>query len=836
MIVTDETEVSLGISTYMSPHVPGFSAISKARFSDFLVHEVGLDGRVARLTCLEPKVVAEASSSSSAAAAAAVALEDKETSSMKDAEENGDHASVKTNEATSTASNSDKDKEGKRKRTSEEQDGPEDERGIKKPALDGDAVAGTTTTTTTTSTSAAKTPAESKHVDETKSPDWATIQQELEALLLTTSSLCSNGKNDADDEKAAAAAEAALLSQRVVTFLQTTTDAIATATTADLKQMMMVKNKNTDADADQDQIIKFVSIVVSSSTTTKGNRSSSGSNNKDKTKISNANDPNKTAAASDEKEFRRKLHHWIRSRLDFCARADTADVVDTSYNDDTDGVTKEKKVHKVIRIWHKAFERQMPTWKTFEKYNHHCDNKNSNNSSYANRKRDNVDKLPYLRFVLYKENMDTGAALFQLQRRFADALGNGGRGGRGGGRGGCGGRNGGRSNNKFQQSSLRIGHAGMKDKRGVTSQFITVPTCQTNMYALTRMCNTSYNNSNSRNHNSNYFGAAGQALLRVGDFEFVPEELRLGRLQGNHFDIVLRNVQVPPPSNTASSSSSSSSCSYQEMLQKAVNALKRHGFINYFGLQRFGKHHDTHLTGIAIVKGDYATAIDIILRPKPGMEENESVSRARIQWQERFHKLDAETASTTAASGSDGKDGNNDDMARQHATAEQECAKNIVNCFNRSFQSSEVTVLHSLIQYPCDYERAFMSLNKTMRMMFLHALQSFLWNHVASLRIQQGYNQLNNNVGITTCRTGNAAANDEQCCHEVLVGDLVLLDCSVEATTIETTATAETSFEPPPPAPFSSSSSHNRKDSSFRIPAVHVVTAEDVTAKRKSPF
>jgi len=35
----DPTEVSLGISCYRSSTTAGFSAVSKARFSDFVVHE-----------------------------------------------------------------------------------------------------------------------------------------------------------------------------------------------------------------------------------------------------------------------------------------------------------------------------------------------------------------------------------------------------------------------------------------------------------------------------------------------------------------------------------------------------------------------------------------------------------------------------------------------------------------------------------------------------------------------------------------------------------------------------------------------------------------------------
>jgi hypothetical protein len=38
-----DTEVLLGIGTYRTPSVPGFSGVVKGRFSDFVVHEVILE-------------------------------------------------------------------------------------------------------------------------------------------------------------------------------------------------------------------------------------------------------------------------------------------------------------------------------------------------------------------------------------------------------------------------------------------------------------------------------------------------------------------------------------------------------------------------------------------------------------------------------------------------------------------------------------------------------------------------------------------------------------------------------------------------------------------------
>merc|ERR1740124_1479246 len=52
--------------------------------------------------------------------------------------------------------------------------------------------------------------------------------------------------------------------------------------------------------------------------------------------------------------------------------------------------------------------------------------------------------------------------------------------------------------------------------------------------------------------------------------------------------------------------------------------LMRVGFIKYFGMQRFGKFLDTHEVGIAVLKGDFQKACDIIMRVKPGDSENEN--------------------------------------------------------------------------------------------------------------------------------------------------------------------------------------------------------------------
>jgi hypothetical protein len=57
--VLDPSEASLGIATYLSKDLQGFDAVSKARYSDFIVREVNLAGRIARLESLYPEMAHE---------------------------------------------------------------------------------------------------------------------------------------------------------------------------------------------------------------------------------------------------------------------------------------------------------------------------------------------------------------------------------------------------------------------------------------------------------------------------------------------------------------------------------------------------------------------------------------------------------------------------------------------------------------------------------------------------------------------------------------------------------------------------------------------------------
>ena len=71
--------------------------------------------------------------------------------------------------------------------------------------------------------------------------------------------------------------------------------------------------------------------------------------------------------------------------------------------------------------------------------------------------------------------------------------------------------------------------------------------------------------------------------IALGNFSHAKEGLQLGSLAGNAFTLVLRGLQPHSMAEIAS----------------AAAAVKEHGFVNYFGLQRFGSGAvGTHEVGV----------------------------------------------------------------------------------------------------------------------------------------------------------------------------------------------------------------------------------------------
>ncbi len=188
-------------------------------------------------------------------------------------------------------------------------------------------------------------------------------------------------------------------------------------------------------------------------------------------------------------------------------------------------------------------------------------------------------------------------------------------------------------------------------------------------------------------------------------------------MNGNRFDIVLRNVCIGGDANLAEEERISRT---KSVLIGAADCMKKKGFINYFGMQRFGKFHDTHDVGIAVLKGDFEKACEIIMRVK--QNENYKSISTREKWAKRFDGIKLE-----------------DEKAAEDA--EMQCARVVQRELGR-FMNCELSIVSSLARKPRDYKKAFGSIAKHMRSMFLHAYQSYIWNKAASHRIADGGNEI----------------------------------------------------------------------------------------------
>ena len=108
-----------------------------------------------------------------------------------------------------------------------------------------------------------------------------------------------------------------------------------------------------------------------------------------------------------------------------------------------------------------------------------------------------------------------------------------------------------------------------------------------------------------------------------GNVRYRDEPIKLGSLNGNQFSVVIRQVQT----------NGNIDMSTNDIIELAVSHLKSDGFINYFGLQRFGTSSvPTHHVGRELLQENWSAAVDLILNPRKG--DPSLVASARTHFQE----------------------------------------------------------------------------------------------------------------------------------------------------------------------------------------------------------
>lgn len=208
---------------------------------------------------------------------------------------------------------------------------------------------------------------------------------------------------------------------------------------------------------------------------------------------------------------------------------------------------------------------------------------------------------------------------------------------------------------KLGVSIKRFGYAGVKDKRAVTYQKISVWNVP-----IERLKGLKIKD------------------IELSDFEEAKERINLGDLKANRFEIVVRDITKEE----------------KNRIEKNLERIKREGFLNYFGEQRFGSRMNTHLVGREILKNNLKEAVWIYLTKEGG--ENEDARKFRENLRKR----------------------------KDIKIGLKECPKNLKN---------EIVLMNHLSAKPNDYAGALRKIPKKFRKMFVHAYQSYLWNEIAKI-------------------------------------------------------------------------------------------------------
>ena len=231
--------------------------------------------------------------------------------------------------------------------------------------------------------------------------------------------------------------------------------------------------------------------------------------------------------------------------------------------------------------------------------------------------------------------------------------------------------------------------------------------------------------------------------IRLGHLSYADGPIRLGDLEGNAFSITLRDVRlategsgvvpIEPARSVEEGAEGGAEGRAEAALRLAVQGLD--GFVNYFGLQRFGAN--AHEVGRHVLRGDHAAAVDAIVAGDASAADREAeaadgVAAVRAHWRR------------TRDAGA---------TARLAATLGGEVRRRLAD---------ELALLRGYERGGCA-ESAFASLTFQKRSLYVQAYVSALWNDLASLRLELGgaAQAFEGDALLTTDTDGAADAEDE---------------------------------------------------------------------------
>jgi len=207
-----------------------------------------------------------------------------------------------------------------------------------------------------------------------------------------------------------------------------------------------------------------------------------------------------------------------------------------------------------------------------------------------------------------------------------------------------------------------IGYAGLKDAHGVTRQTMSVEHVDP-----ARLQSLEF------------------ARMKILSVDRHTNKLKLGHLAGNRFEIKIRDCHLNGPELT-------------QRAREILDVLSRRGGPNYFGPQRFGARGDNAAIGEAILRGDFAEAISLILG-RPSQVDHGAARHAR----ELFDKGDFSAAA---------------------------------DVWPRGVFAQQSRLCRAHAKNAGDAKKTWRAVDHTLRKLYLSAFQSALFNRVLAIRME----------------------------------------------------------------------------------------------------
>lgn len=224
--------------------------------------------------------------------------------------------------------------------------------------------------------------------------------------------------------------------------------------------------------------------------------------------------------------------------------------------------------------------------------------------------------------------------------------------------------------NKLHVSIKRIGFAGNKDKKAITSQRISI----------------FIGDGKKAKRIARGFKKVKHKNFFLKNFDYADERINLGMLKGNRFTVTIKGSKEEI-----------------KKLSKFINKLRRDKIIipNFFDSQRFGKTKKNHEIGKAIVNGKFDQAVKLIL-VSYGENESKEIKEIKKYIMENFGKWNGALVFI------------------------KEKIRNKRWLRKKLFQ--EISLIKHLVKFPNDYVNALRKIPKKILRFYIHAYQAYLFN------------------------------------------------------------------------------------------------------------